>query len=199
MTLAGTLALIGLPGSGKSTVAPLLGARLGVPWTDLDERIAQAAGTPVPELLRRRGEAPFRAAEEAALRAALDQADARPAPVAGAAPPGAGGGRRRPGLVLACGGGAVVHEGSRALLRERAFVVWLQVGAEAAAARLGVAGAGGRPLLSGAGTLAERLESLGRARAPHYGAAAHASVATDGLTPSEVAAEVERAWDSSGS
>jgi shikimate kinase len=203
--LAGTIALIGLPGSGKSTVAPLLAERLGAPWADLDDRIARASGVPVPEFLRRWGEASFRAAEEAALREALEEGEARSVREADAGP-GGGAGVRPPGLVLACGGGAVVHGRSRALLRERAFVVWLRVAAETAAARLGAGGADERPLLSGAGPLPERIESLGGARAPHYEAAAHASVPTDGLTPEQVAARIERSWkgrklpwDSSGS
>jgi shikimate kinase len=191
--LVGTIALIGLPGSGKSTVAPLLAKRLGAPWADLDDRIARASGVPVPELLRRRGEATFRATEEAALGDVLREGE-----VGSVRNPGGGGGGeaavQRPGLVLACGGGAVVHERSRALLRERAFVVWLRVTAGTAAARLGEAGALERPLLSGEGALMDRIESLARARAPLYEASAHATVPTDGLTPEQVAARIERAW-----
>lgn len=170
-------------------MAPLLAERLGCSWADLDDRIARAAGAPVPELLRRTGEAAFRAAEEAALREALGDGETRP-----------------PGLVLACGGGVVAREPSRALLRRRAFVVWLRVTPGTAAARLGPAGAAARPLLDGAGPLAGRIESLLLDRALLYGAAAHAEVETDGRTPGEVAEEIRRIvcagggpWASSGS
>lgn len=203
--LAGTIALIGLPGSGKSTVAPLLARRLGSSWADLDDRIARTAGVPVPELLRREGEQAFRTAEEAALQAALGEAEASLEPGAPASRRDVAGGPR-PGLVLACGGGIVTREGSRALLRERAFVVWLRVAAGTAAARLGAAGATDRPLLDGAETLRARIDSFERQRAPLYDAAAHASVETDRLAPDAVAAAVQRAWearetpwDSSGS
>ena len=201
------IALIGLPGSGKSAVAPLLAARLGCPWADLDERIARAEGVPVPELLRRRGEAAFRSAEEAALREALQAAGAAPGEGAGAAPRESRAGPR-PALVLACGGGVVTRDASRSLLRGHAFVLWLRVSPGAAAARLGAARSGEaeRPLLEGPGSLPERIESLLARRDTLYRAAAHASVETDGRAPDEVAAEAERAvrgrtqpWDSSGS
>jgi shikimate kinase len=190
--------LIGLPGSGKSVVAPLLAARLGCSWADLDERIARAAGVAVPELLRREGEARFRAVEEEALRAALRGAtEARGGAGAadGADAPRPETAASRPGLVLACGGGVVARPESSALLRQQAFVVWLRVAPETAAARIGRAGAAERPLLDGAGSVAMRIEALLRRRAPLYAAVAHAAVETEGRTAEAVAGEVQRAWE----
>ncbi len=172
------VALIGLSGAGKSTVAPLLAARLGGGWIDLDEAVAREAGAPVAVLIRREGEAAFRAREAAALRAALG---ARPA-----------------ARVLACGGGILSREENRALLAARATVVWLRVPAAVAAARLGAAGAAERPLLDGADPAEARLAALESERGPAYGAAADLTIDTAGRTPSEVAEEIHRALRARG-
>jgi len=97
--------------------------------------------------------------------------------------------------VLACGGGVVTQETSRALLRGGAFVVWLRVSPGIAAARLGARGVAERPLLQGEGPVVERIEALLGRRALQYQAAAHVAVETDGRDPEAVAAEVERAWE----
>ena len=54
--------LVGMPGSGKSTVGPELARRLAVPFVELDERIERAAGSSVREIFERDGEARFEAA-----------------------------------------------------------------------------------------------------------------------------------------
>ena len=184
--LGSVIALIGLPGAGKSAVAPLLAARLRWGWADLDEEIARAAGAPVPELLRGRGEPAFRALEARALEAALD---AERGPAGPAAVPGPA-----PGRVLACGGGILSPVGNRALLRERAFVVWLRVSPRSAAARLGAALAAERPLLDGAGSLEARIAALEAGRRGLYEAAADVVVSTDGRAPAEIAEEILAAW-----
>jgi shikimate kinase len=180
------IALIGLSGAGKSTVAPLLARRLGFGCTDLDEAIALAEGASVAAVLTSRGEEAFRTLEAASLRAALAEEGAKP------------------GLVLACGAGVLAREESRVLLRGGAYVVWLVVSPEEAAKRLEGSEAGTRPLLSG-GPVVARLRDLWAARRALYEEAADAVVETDGLTPAEVAEAVEslwkgrRAWGSSGS
>ena len=176
------MALIGLSGAGKSTVAPLAAARLGFPWIDLDGEIARSSGRSVTELFAE-GPATFRALEAEALERALSG--------------------RGPGRVLACGGGIGADPKTRALLRGRAFVVWLRVSPARAMARLGEAGVAERPLLSGAAAgdapgggaspaaeAAARLEALHRERGPLYEAASDAVIDTDGLTPYEVADRV---------
>jgi shikimate kinase len=184
--LTARIALIGLSGAGKSTVAPLLAQRLGFGWTDLDEAIASAEGAPVAAILTSRGEGAFRELEADALRAALAEG-------------GAG-----PGTVVACGAGALERAGNRAVLRERAFAVWLAVTPETAARRLEGAGAATRPLLSGKPVEA-RLRELWEARRVLYEEAADAAVETDGLTPAGVVDVIlvvwkgRRAWGSSGS
>jgi shikimate kinase len=166
------VALIGLSGSGKSTVAPLLGALLGGGSLDLDGAIALRAGEAVATLIRREGEAAFRAREASALREVFE-----------AVPPP---------RVVACGGGILALGESRALLRARALVVWLRVTPEVAGARLGSAGAAMRPLLDGPGPLPDRLAALDRERRGAYEAAADLMVETEGRSPEEIAGEIHR-------
>lgn len=160
-----SVALVGLSGAGKSTAARLVAARLGLPHADTDALVTARAGRPIPAIFAEAGEAAFRDLEAAALAAAL------------AGSP----------LVLATGGGVVLHEANRALLRERAFVVWLDAPDEALLARLR-AHDEERPLL--AGDAAARLAALRAARAPLYRAAAHLTLHTAGLTPGEVAERI---------
>jgi shikimate kinase len=177
------VALIGLPGAGKTVVAPLLAARWGGAAIDLDAAIERATGRSVPDLLRAEGEAAFRARELDALRGAAGGAAAVAAP-----------GLEGP-LVLSCGGGLVTNAASREALRAFATVVWLQVTPEAALERLGASGVERRPLLgnaSGPGDPLERLRALLASREPLYRELAAVAVDTTGRSPEEVAAAVER-------
>jgi len=161
------VALIGLSGAGKTTVAPKIASRLACDWIDLDSEIARAAGLDVPALIRRDGEPSFRALEAAALRVALEE-DARPR------------------LVVACGAGALLDPENRARLTARALTIWLRVSPKTAAERLGAAPGAARPLLEG-GDPTTRLAALWEARREVYEAAAAAVVDTDGRSPDEVA------------
>jgi shikimate kinase len=167
------IALIGLMGAGKSSVARLLGERLGVSVADLDGMIEAVEGCSVAELFERAGEAWFRRREGELLREAL------------------GSGVR----VLACGGGVVLDPAHRALLRERCRVVWLEVSPAEAARRVAASnGIEARPLLAGAAP-GDRLSALLAERAALYAEAAHARIVTDGLSPQQVADAVIAALD----
>ena len=116
------IALIGLSGAGKTTVAPVLAGRLGFQWADLDALIETRVGTTVGRYIQTEGEAAFRERESAALRESLEGAsDAA-------------------GLVLACGAGVLGREENRRLLRGTAFTVWLSIDPDTAARRLEGAG-----------------------------------------------------------
>lgn len=160
--------LIGMMGSGKSTVGALIAARARVPFVDLDAAIVAAAGIEVPEIFATEGEAGFRERETAAL---LEAADA--------------------GAVVACGGGVVLAEQNVRVMRSRGPVVWLEADPAELAVRLGTGE--GRPLLAG-GELEARLRLIGAERAGAYAAAAHHRVGTGGREPGEIAEEVSTLW-----
>jgi len=164
------IALIGLSGSGKSTVGRALAGRLGWALRDTDALISQAAGRTVAEIFASEGEARFRDMEEAALRGAL------------AGDP----------CVVSTGGGIVLRAENRALLRERAFVAWLDAPTEALVARLR-AHAEARPLLAG-DDIFTRLDGLRAARAGLYAEVADMRVETDELPEEEVCRHILRAY-----
>ena len=167
MTVSGTyrhVVLVGLSGSGKSTIGRLLAAHLGRPFVDTDELIVQRAGRSVPELFGQEGETAFRRREREAVMQALDG----------------------PPAVIATGGGAPVDDENRIALWEGNAVVWLDAPVEELARRLG-AGGSGRPLLKG-GT-AERLATLRAARENIYGLA-HRRVDTSTLTVQDAVAQI---------
>jgi shikimate kinase len=167
------IALIGMMGAGKSSVARVLGERLGVSVADLDGMIEAVEGCSVAELFERAGEPWFRRREGELLAEAV-----------------------RSGVkVVACGGGIVLDPARRKLLRERCRVVWLEVEPEEALRRVRADGgdpARTRPMLAGADP-EQRLRDLLRERAPLYAEAAHVRVATAGRTAEEVADAVLQA------
>jgi shikimate kinase len=168
------IALVGLMGAGKSTVARALGERLGGAVADLDAMAEAERGCSVAELFEREGEPAFRRLEGRIL----DQALAA----------GAG--------VIACGGGIVLDPEHCRLLTTRCRVVWLEVRPATAALRLASAG-GSRPLLAAGAagetaSMLQRLETLLAARRPLYEQVAQTRVPVEGRTADEVADEVLR-------
>lgn len=95
--------LIGMPGSGKSTVGRGLARRLGLGFVDADEEVVSRTGVPIATIFELEGEEGFR------LREAHVLADLC----------------ARSGLVIATGGGAILREDNRSLLRGRGVVVYL--------------------------------------------------------------------------
>jgi shikimate kinase len=158
-----TLVLVGLPGSGKSTVGALAAADLGVPFVDLDTEIERESGKTVPRIFAEDGEPAFRALE-ATLGARYLEG---------------------PPCVLAPGGGFVLEAGNRQRLVS-ALVVYLQVSPSEAARRLGPAP--DRPLLVGY-VPALRLRQLLERRESLYLQLGQ-PVATDDRTPQAVADQV---------
>lgn len=166
--------LVGMMGSGKSTVGRRVARLLGWRFVDLDEEVARTSGRSVAELFDEQGEAAFRRLEATCLAGALDA--------------GAG------STVVAAGGGVVLDAGNRSLLRTAATVVWLRAEPSTLAARVG--DGEGRPLLSGAGASdgpREALASLVATRAALYDEVADATVEVDDLSADEVAARVVQA------
>ena len=161
--MAPVAVMVGAPGAGKTTIGQAVAALLGVEFADADARIEAVAGKPIPEIFFDDGEDEFRRLEVAAVEAALESFDG----------------------VLALGGGAILNENTRALLRSQT-VVYLSVELSDAVKRVGLGG--GRPLL--AINPRATLKYLLDQRRPLYSEVATHTVVTGGRTPEEIAAEV---------
>ena len=157
------IVLVGFMGAGKTTVGHLLAERLGLPFTDSDEAIEQRAGRSIPQIFAEDGEPAFRALEHQVIAGLL------------------GG----PALVLALGGGAAEHPGTRDRLA-RARVVYLQVGYEEAMRRIrDVPDPGNRPLLA-----RPDLAATYQRRLPRYAEIATLTVSTDGRHPESISEDI---------
>jgi shikimate kinase len=157
------IVLVGFMGAGKTTVGTLLAARLGLPFTDSDHAIEQRADRSVRQIFAEDGEPAFRALEHQVITELLDG----------------------PAIVLALGGGAVEHPGTRDKLAS-AQVVYLQVSYQQALKRVGGGGAPeSRPLLARP-DLAEVYER----RLGIYADVATLTVPTDGRCPEEVTEDI---------
>src|SRR4051794_15326813 len=164
--------LVGYRGSGKSTVARLLAGRLGWGWVDADHVLEGRAGRSIREVFAAEGEAGFRDRESAVLTDLC----------------------RLERHIIATGGGVVLRQANRDLLRRSGRVVWLAADADTLWERLRGDAATGerRPPLAGGGR-AEVEEVLGF-REPLYRACADLTVRTAGRTPEAVVDEILAAW-----
>jgi shikimate kinase len=146
------LFLTGMMGCGKTTVGRVLAHTQGVPLVDLDARLERMLGASVAELLAARGEPGFREAEAEALSSLL-------------AEPGFGG----RGVVVATGGGAVLHAGSCDAMDRVGTRIYLEVGVDELVRRLRPeveADDQARPLLAGGPQQGSEPVSRGSGLAP---------------------------------
>jgi shikimate kinase len=138
------LVLVGLPGSGKTTVGRLVAEALGRTFLDLDAEIERREGATIAALFAEKGEPWFRARERALT----------------------GEVRALGNMVLAPGGGWIADPGNVAMLRPPARIIYLKVRPETALRRMG-ADTAARPLLGGSDPLGALRGLLAR-RAAAY-------------------------------
>ena len=165
MTPQQHLVLVGMMGSGKTTVGRRVAAALGRRLRNSDAEVEARAGRTVREIFESDGEAAFRVEESLALAEAL--ADPQPA-------------------VVAAAGGVVLDPANRERLREAGTVVWLDARPEELARR--VSSRGHRPLLGGDPLAA--LRRLDAERRPLYEEVADHVVQVGSRPADEVVAEV---------
>ena len=135
--------LVGLMGSGKSSIGKRLAARLNLPFVDADTAIEEAAGMTISEMFERFGEAHFRDGERRVIARLIDGTP----------------------KVIATGGGAFMNDETRALILERTLSVWLDADVATLVDR--VRRRGSRPLLKGKDPGAV-LTALAAIRGPVY-------------------------------
>lgn len=153
--------LTGFMGSGKSTVGPLLAQRLGWKFLDVDALIVAETGIAISDFFARHGEPAFRHREQATIARLIGEES---------------------GLVLALGGGAIEHPGTRDLLLTAPATLLVHLEVELATTLARCRGTEHtRPVLADQANLSARYQR----RMPLY-RQAHVSIAVDALTPAEV-------------
>src|ERR1700730_17905571 len=99
-----SVALVGMMGSGKSSIGRRLALRLGIPFRDADAEIERAAGMSIPDIFSIRGEAEFRSGEARVILRLLENGP----------------------QVLATGGGAFMNPDTRAAIASKGISIWLK-------------------------------------------------------------------------
>ncbi|NOY08617.1 MAG: shikimate kinase [Spirochaetes bacterium] len=165
-TIPRRISLIGFMGSGKTTVARLLGLKIGYKYIDLDSLIEQRAGRPVREIFKVEGEKIFRTYESQALMTLQEQND----------------------IVISTGGGAPIQENNRRFFTDLSFTVFLYVSFDEMLKRTfaGKKSRDLRPLLQ---QPVKDIENLYRQRLPVYESLG-VKVITDNATPLEICDEI---------
>ena len=165
--------LVGLSGSGKSTVARELAKLLNWRVFDSDQEVRDLAGSDIPEIFESHGEKHFRALER--------NVAARAAGIAN--------------IVIATGGGQMVNNGLAELMLSSGPVVYLRARPQTCAARLhSQLATEGRPLLGGQGGLAAKIDGLLRSRRKTY-ETAHHCLDVDQSDPSQLAIQIKELLD----
>lgn len=163
--------LLGLPGSGKTTLGKQLSEALRLPFVDLDFAIEQGAGEKITEIFKEKGEDYFRELESAELKKwCFDQE----------------------GFVMATGGGTPCFNDNMKWINESGKSIFLDVPARAIARRIKKAEMLERPLLASLRPeeLKDYIEFLRSSRIPYYGQA-HISLPGDSISLADLTAKLK--------
>jgi shikimate kinase len=157
------IVLIGMRGSGKTTVGKILAQKMGREFIEMDELVTRKMGLSIPEIVAKHGWGKFRELEEEITGqvAKLDN------------------------IINASGGGVVTREKNIIKLKKSGVLVWLQAGVDTLVSRTGEDT--DRPPLAEGRTEQEDMEITFKERKPLYQQAADLTVNTENKTPEEVA------------
>ena len=156
------IVLIGYRGTGKSTVARLLGKRLGRQVVSTDAEVIARANLSIPQIVEQSGWDHFRDLESAVCRSLADK-DA---------------------LVIDTGGGVILRDENVAALKANGVTVWLTAEVPTIASRIHRDTQ--RPSLSGTKSFVEEIEEILEPRVPKYKAAADYVISTDRSSPNQI-------------
>ncbi|MDD3181239.1 MAG: shikimate kinase [Alphaproteobacteria bacterium] len=99
-----SIVLIGMPGSGKSTIGRKIASHLGLPFVDSDHEVETAANMSISQIFEKLGEPAFRDGERKVIARLLSG----------------------PPIILSTGGGAFMNDQTRQLIQKQALSIWLQ-------------------------------------------------------------------------
>ena len=159
--------LVGLMGSGKTTVGKLASKKLSKSFVDSDHVIEESTGVRVPLIFEYEGEEGFRRRETKALEELVKKKD----------------------IILATGGGIILKKSNQKLLVDNGLVIYLKADYELLASRL--RNDRSRPLLQGV-DIRTKLENLFEARDPIYKSIADYVVDTKNKHASDIVSEIEK-------
>lgn len=164
------LFLTGYRGTGKSTVAQILARRLSLPLWDVDREIESRSGTTIKSIFASEGELVFRQIEAEAVRDLASKEQA----------------------VIALGGGVILRDENRQVIRQNGLCVWLTASPETLAARIqGDAGSReNRPALTSAESIIDEVRTVLNDRIRYYTEAADIECSTESRTPQAVSNQI---------
>lgn len=165
------IVLTGFRATGKTSVGVKLADEIGFDCIDMDAALSDEMGSTIKEFVEQNGWPAFRQKEKELLARLAE----------------------KKGLVIATGGGAVLHKEEWNALRENSMVIWLQADAETIRQRLrqDVVTDAQRPSLTGAQSDAE-VETLLQQREPLYREGSDMNIDTTILTPEEIVTAIVR-------
>jgi shikimate kinase len=165
------IVLIGYRGTGKSTVARILGQRLRRKVISTDEEIVKEAGQSIPQIIEQFGWDHFRRLETQMCQNLTDQKN----------------------LIIDTGGGLILKEENVTMLKADGKIFWLTAEVSTIVSR--ISGDTQRPSLSGTKSFVEEIGEILEIRNPHYQAAADVIIPTDNETAETIANQIEENLD----
>ncbi|SRR5258708_3989775 len=160
------IVLIGMRGSGKSTIAKLLSKKLGKPYYDMDVLLSENAGMPISEVVKRYGWEHFRN-QESALAEEI---------------------AKKKNVVISTSGGIVTREENIAALKNSGKFIFLKTSVAVMLKRIG--NSKSRPALTDKKTLKEEIKEIWKIRKSLYESSADITINTDNKTLSEITQEI---------